>query len=206
LIFDSHPSEDFLEEYAFDRLSEPDCAAFEEHLLVCPRCQHNLRQTDEYIFLMKQGAMEWQSDKASRATASRSVVWRSSIAAVLGAGAVTAALAVAIPHYSWQSSPSTSPVELVALRGGEGPAMARARSGAPIGIMIDTADLDNRHGLRVAVVDANGKPVWTGDAREPAAGTRISARIDTRLRAGVYWIRLYSAGGELLREFGLRLE
>ena len=49
LIFDSHPSEDFLEEYAFDRLSELDCAEFEEHLLICPRCQHNLHKTDEYI-------------------------------------------------------------------------------------------------------------------------------------------------------------
>ncbi len=206
MIFDSHPSEDFLEEYAFDRLSELDCAEFEEHLLICPRCQHNLHKTDEYISLMKRGAMEWQSDKASRATASRSAAWRSSIAAVLGVGAVTAALAVAIPHYSGRPSPSAFPVELVALRGGEGPAMARARSGAAIGIMIDTTDLDDRHALRVAVVDASGKPVWAGDAREPNAGTRISARIDTRLRAGVYWIRLYSSRGELLREFGLRVE
>ena len=71
LIFDSHPLEDFLEEYAFDRLSELDCAEFEEHLLVCQRCQHQSAQTDEYISLMKRGAMGWQSDKASRATASQ---------------------------------------------------------------------------------------------------------------------------------------
>jgi hypothetical protein len=56
------------------------------------------------------------------------------------------------------------------------------------------------------VVDAVGTPVWSGDATEPPAGNVISARIDTRLPAGVYWIHLYSASGELLREFGLRAE
>ena len=84
--------------------------------------------------------------------------------------------------------------------------MARARAGAPITIVIDAADLDNPYHLQIEVVDASGKPVWRGNAGEPAAGTRISTFIDTRLRAGVYWIRLFSAAGQLLREFGLHAE
>jgi hypothetical protein len=84
--------------------------------------------------------------------------------------------------------------------------MARARAGTPIGIVIDTTDLDDPHGLRIELVDAAGKHVWNGEAREPEGGTRISAQIENRLGAGVYWIRLYSSSGDLLREFGLRVE
>ena len=60
LIFNEHPLEDEFEEYAFDRLSEERCAQFEEHLLVCERCQDQLAQTDEYILLMKQTAAQWR--------------------------------------------------------------------------------------------------------------------------------------------------
>ena len=83
--------------------------------------------------------------------------------------------------------------------------MARARSGAAIGIVIDTTDLDHRR-LCGRGSGCQRETRLGRDAREPNAGTRISARIDARLCAGVYWIRLYSSRGELLREFGLRAE
>jgi hypothetical protein len=119
-------------------------------------------------------------------------------------GVVTAALAIAIP-LSLRPARETAPVELVALRGGGAPAMARARAGASIGIVIDTSDLDERANLHVGVVDAKGRPVWSGAA--PATpGTRITLRIGARLSAGIYWVRLFSPDGELLREFGLRVE
>ena len=205
LIFDSHPSDDVLEEYVFLRLSEPDCAEFEEHLLLCPRCQHNLAKTDEYVRLMKHASARHR-DQPSPVEVYKSPAWRSPIGAILGVGALIAAFAFAIPHYSWRPSAQGSPAELVALRGASGPAMASARAGTPVGILIDTTDLDDPHGLHIQVVDADGKPVWSGEAPEPAAGNRILVRINTRLRAGVYWIRLYSPAGELLREFGLRAE
>lgn len=192
--------EEVFEEYAFHRLSEERCAEFEEHLLVCEGCQYQLARTDEYILLMKKAAARMH--RASPAKVSQAILW-SSLAAILGAGLVTA-LAVGIPDL--RIAREASSVELVALRGGDASVMARARAGAPIGIAIDTTDLDHRRHLRIQVVDALGKPLWSGDATEPAAGNVISARIDARLMAGVYWVRLYSASGELLREFGLRAE
>ena len=201
LIFNEHPLEEVFEEYAFNRLSEELCAEFEEHLLVCERCQYQLARTDEYILLMKNAAA--RIHRVPPAKGSQAILW-SSIAAILGAGLVTAALAIGIPHA--RIAREASSVELVALRGGDASAMVRVRAGAPIDIAIDTTDLDDRHHLRIQVVDAVGTPVWSGDATEPPAGNVISARIDTRLPAGVYWIHLYSASGELLREFGLRAE
>ncbi len=205
-IFNAHPSEEDFEEYAFDRLPADRCAEFEEHLLLCGQCQYELARTDEYILLVKQAAAEWHGMSLGKGTGvktSSAVVSRSLVAAILGAGVVIVALAFGIPHT--RQVREASEVELAAMRGG-GPSMARARARAPIVIAIDTTDLDDRHGLRIQMVDAAGKPVWSGAASEPGGGNRITARIDARLAAGVYWIRLYSATDELLREFGLRTE
>jgi len=49
----AHISEDRLEEYAFNRLSEPESAEVEEHLLVCEDCQELVGNIDEYIRLSR---------------------------------------------------------------------------------------------------------------------------------------------------------
>lgn len=48
-----HIPDDLLEEYAIGRLPDIDCAPVEEHLLICPTCQNNLTETDEYIRVMR---------------------------------------------------------------------------------------------------------------------------------------------------------
>lgn len=45
--FQSHPSEDLLEEYAFRRLREEEIAPLEEHLIFCSGCQEALAEIDE---------------------------------------------------------------------------------------------------------------------------------------------------------------
>jgi len=54
--FQSHPSEDLLEEYAFRRLREEEIAPLEEHLIFCSGCQETLAEIDEYKFLMRTAA------------------------------------------------------------------------------------------------------------------------------------------------------
>lgn len=44
-----HIHADQLEEYALHRLSEPETAAVEEHLLVCEDCRDGLRSIEEVI-------------------------------------------------------------------------------------------------------------------------------------------------------------
>ncbi len=45
----------------------------------------------------------------------------------------------------------------------------------------------------------------SGRADEAASNDKLSARLPKGLSPGVYWVRLYSAQDDLLREFGLRL-
>ncbi len=42
-------AEDLLETYAWGRLSEPESASLEEHLLLCAGCQNRLEQLDDYL-------------------------------------------------------------------------------------------------------------------------------------------------------------
>ena len=54
--FDSHVAEDVLEAYAMCKLSGPDVAHLEEHLLICPVCQTRLGAVDEYVRVAKAAA------------------------------------------------------------------------------------------------------------------------------------------------------
>lgn len=49
----SHIPEDLLERYAIGRLPDPDCAALDEHLLICSACQISLEEMDEYVHVVK---------------------------------------------------------------------------------------------------------------------------------------------------------
>jgi hypothetical protein len=57
---------------------------------------------------------------------------------------------------------------------------------------------------RAEVVNSSGRQVWSGNVR--IADQSLSIQVDGPLRAGAYWVRLYSSAGQLLREFGLRVE
>lgn len=198
-IFSSHVEDHVLEEYAFGRLSADEIARIEEHLLICPTCQYRLKETDEYILLVKQAARAWPPRKAAALAAVR----RPPIMTILTAGLVTVAVAIAIPH-AWRGPREPQTLELTAFRGGSAE-LPRAHAGE-LSILIDASNLDDTRGMRIEMVDAFGKPVWSGAAPKPSAEGRISARISARLRSGVYWVRLYLPGRELVREFGLRVE
>ena len=197
LEWQAHPSEEALEEYAFNRLSEAEAAPLEEHLLLCAVCQQRLAATDEYIGLIKMAARELQSAPTP------GIRWRLFERRFLWAGAAVTACALAIllfiPH-----APAESPqrVELLAFRGGE--EMAHAPAARRVDVSIDVSDLSPSAAYRVQVVDAIGREEW--DGRGTASGSTLSLEISRSLSRGVHWVRLSSAQGELLREFGLRID
>jgi hypothetical protein len=229
-VFFVHLTTDTLEEYAFNRLSEAEAEALEEHLLVCAACQASLAEIDEYIFLMKEATAAYQP--ATSAKGGKRNVWLKTALMGYAAGAIALAATVFLILASRPAPPieGASPVSLIALRG---PSMSHARPGRPLELTLDTTGLATQSGLasggsttgdstggglasstsyRVEVIDAGGKPVWSGqfaacritqaDGSCEASGGPIVARVASGLKAGVYWVRLY-AGGELLREFGL---
>ena len=82
--------------------------------------------------------------------------------------------------------------------------MAHVSAGRRLDLAIDLTDLVRPGAYRVQVVNAAGREEWSGEAA--ASGEELRVRLGTSLRRGVHWVRISSAGGELLREFGLRAD
>ncbi len=198
----THPSDEVFEEYVFDRLSEERTARFEEHLLICSRCQETLQRTDEYVALMKEAV-------SSRNAAPQRVAFWTLLTARLpvAAFAATAVLvllagAMATSRF-FPGSHESVPVQLVALRGGADQDVARVRSGAELGLTLDCTGLTEAAPVRIEIVDASGRHVWSGMTGTPKQNS-VTTHVSHKLKSGVYWVRLYSSKGDLLREFGLR--
>lgn len=216
IFVQGHLTTDALEEYAFSRLSEAEMQPLEEHLLVCSACQTSLGEVDEYILMMKEATAAYLP-MAETAPMSRGGLGRAGFR-YGGLGYTACAIALAGIGFLALSSrrapplaPEASEVPLIALRGGS-PLMNHARAGRPLELRVDTTSLSTTDAVataggrapaaayRVEVVDAAGKPVWSGEI--PPVPGPVPARIAGGLKAGVYWVRLYT-GNELLREFGL---
>jgi hypothetical protein len=209
-----HPSVEVLEEYCFDRLPPAILESVEEHLLVCETCQDTVRETDEFIQLMKFAVAERAVDPSPRLPPARA--WDNLTAAgkKSGLGSVTmwtavmlAMMALFWAFTSFRTNPlgPAIPVRLVAMRGGENAGFTRAPAGRPLGLAIDTTELPAPDSYRIEIVSSSGRPVWTSAA--PLSGREILARTPTIMKAGVYWVRLYSSQSDsLVREYGLKLE
>jgi hypothetical protein len=185
-----HPHEEVFEDYVFGRLSETELSNFEEHLLVCEKCQTTLAKTEEYIRVMKAATSIYAGGRKPGAGRDTSLRWNAAAAAVLLLTCLTALV-------SWRTPVVDSRViELQAYRGGEATnGVAIAPAGRPLDLKIDLADLPTATGYRVEIVDSTGRRIWFG-------GT--PARLTKGLARGDYWVRLSTDTGQALREFGLR--
>jgi hypothetical protein len=184
-----HPHEDVFEDYAFERLSAQQLIDFEEHLLICARCQSTLAKTDEYVRLMKAATAAYVAENSSPSRR-RGLRRNVAAAAVLLLTCLTALLSLRTPP----GNPQT--IQLEAYRG----KVSVARAGVPLNLKIDLTKLDLKDersaaAYKVEVVDGTGGRVWFGGAPVYLAGG---------LAPGTYWVRLFSDSGELLREFGVR--
>jgi hypothetical protein len=191
-----HLSEDILEEYAFNRLSDDAVEPLEEHLLICVDCQERLGAVDDYIRLMKSAARKLPAAVPAR-SARFGLIWAATAAV---AAVVTVGILLNIPRASVSTA---APVELAAFRGAD--QMTHAVAGRMLDLSIDVSDLSAPAGnYRVQVVDASGREEWSGQATP--AGSKLSAHVSKALSRGVHWVRVSSSTGELLREFGLRID
>ena len=183
-----HLSEEILEEYAFERLGERQLAPVEEHLLVCEDCRQLLAGVDQYIRLMKNSSGTLAPETPQR----RARPWR-----YAASGAIAAGLALAFYLAPPEPSIISESVSLVALRGAE---MAHIHAGHAADFRIALNDLPDAE-YRITIVDSHGRLVWSGPAE--SAERKLRVREPKALSSGIYWIRLYSSDGELMREFGL---
>src|SRR5665213_551621 len=140
-----HATEELLEEYTFGRIREPQLGWLEEHLLICPQCQSELDDIEEYKVFMKAGLASFEGERLAAAgprdmqtrRGSSVRLWSSVREALslyfalprmpgaksLSAAAVFLVLAGTAAIWRMQSSPvAMAPVaviRLVALRGGD---------------------------------------------------------------------------------------
>ena len=206
--FQSHPSEDLLEEYAFRRLREEEIAPLEEHLIFCSGCQEALAEIDEYKLLMKTGAARLASSAVGerqgwfwrwiRPMAGwRTLAWSAAAAAVCLLGVV------------YLGSPKAAPpvaIALASFRGAQDVNQAfHAPARRPLRLQIDLSDSPGTTSYRVEVVTASGSRAWSG-APQLRDG-KWEAAVSPGLGKGLFWVRLYAVNSpELLSEYPLRVD
>jgi len=209
-----HPTEDLLEEYGFGRVCDPTLTVLEEHLFVCDTCQTKLEELEEYAVLMKTALAEFEEDREANPPHPRhrfALPWLvdpwfvySGIPGTILAGVLILALVTATIAWRTKPIPETATVQLTAFRGGESRGLALAPSGRPLNLTVDAANLPPAPGFRLELVSQSGRKIWTGEAK--ITGTTLSAHITDGPGSGVYWVRLYRSQGDLLREYGVRLQ
>ena len=201
--FPPHPTEEILEEFAFDRLPGVLTAQVEEHLLICPGCQDTVAETDSFVGALRAAVRH----PAPAALGPVRSAWRNVLEALprLSYGTSLApALALVMLAFVavWKHPQETSTpiaVSLSSLRAAD--PLAPAPAGKLLLLSFEAPDLASGQEYRVEVVDAAGAPVWKGAVT--GTGGKLAAAMSKPLSNGVYWVRLYDADSELLREFGL---
>jgi hypothetical protein len=182
--------EDCIESYALGTLPEEESAQLEEHLLVCESCQARVAREDAFASGMRHAALRFRL-QSSAGKPMRSLFPR--LFPVLACAAMV--LIVVLTGRYWIHPAGTAPafaVKLEALRGAEPGSTVPA--GRPLSFQADLAGVHAAGPYRLELVDRDGRGIWKG----ATANATIPG-----LAPGTYFMRLYSGGGELLREYGL---
>ncbi len=197
----SHLDDADLEQYSMGKLPEVRLVPFEEHLLACEACQDRLLETEAFVNAVRSVSPKL---RAAGSSPRRSRFWpRPTWVAAFAMGLVLLALG-----RIWLVAPRASldfaAVVLQSSRGIEGLAVAKAPAGKPLALTIDLTELPTLPSYRLEIVNSGGKPVWQAPAG--ARDGKVTQRLPHGLNTGQYYVRLYTAGGQLLREFGLRID
>jgi len=198
-----HASEELLEQYSMGRLAGSDLEWVESHLLVCAYCQDALASSDTYVMSIRSAARELR-----RQTAEVPQPWYGKLfdlpkpAWALGMAAL-ALLIVAGAVGPWLHRAGAPPA-IVVLQSTRGSALnSGAPAGKPLVLMLDLTDLQPLPQYKLEIVDTLGHPVFQS-AAAPARNS-LRAALAKGLPAGMYYVRLYAPGRELLREYGLKV-
>jgi hypothetical protein len=198
-IRNMHPSEEVLERYSLGQLTEAECAPFEDHLLVCDDCQQRLSRIDAEIADIKQVCRDIPPSIEPEHSGFFARLFHA--APVWAAVAAALVIGVAVPVY--RQATGTRGVSDVVLEAARGAApIAEARAGARLKLTVDLAGLSAPGPYRIEIVSAGGQRVWNAAT---ASSDRTIVNGPEGLEAGSYWVRIYAAGGAIVREYGLHL-
>ncbi len=187
-----HFDEELLELYSIGRLPDERVLAVEEHLLLCSECQLRFTSIDEFVRAAKVAAAELESEKATPKRDFAELLRRLWLIPkpMWGAGMATACLAVSLVVLSsWQvQNDHQTELRLTAARGQAG-LTPHASSHERLLLTIDATSIAPAPVYVLQVVNASGGEVWK--AEPTTKGNQIAAKVP-RLKAGIYWVRLYN--------------
>lgn len=199
----NHPVDNTLELYALGQLSESTIEATEEHLLLCESCQERMAAVDAYISLMKQACREEQ--RSPHRVRQGFFSFLQSYPGALQASAAAILVAAVIPFIGLNRPLSGPPAQLslATSRGADVNAAVIAPAGRPLELTIAPSQLPDAPGYRVQIVSSAGETVWQTASAIPGPG--VTFRVEKRLSAGAYWVRVNDPDGRPLREFSIEI-
>jgi anti-sigma factor RsiW len=199
-----HVTEDVLEKYLMNHLTEPQSASVEEHLLACPYCQAQTEETEAFIYAARAALREPLRKPAARAaragTSGAMLSWFS--APVIAMASLGLAIGTYLAPSRMASGGTPVEVRLSAMRGAD-IALPHVRAAGRLILSLDSRDLPADGPYDVRVVNAAGAEVWRGVPER--LGDKMQAELTHTLAPGHYWVRL-SRGGEPVREYGVAVE
>ena len=187
-----HESDDQLELYALDRLSEEAVERVEEHLIVCEPCRMRLEDIGAFALSMRK-TLRTEPELVIPRRLGWFEGWHVRLA--FGGAVAFAALLgfVATQNSQKVALPPVAALTLTAMRG----AVPTVHPAKQLELELTGAEGD---GMTVEVVDATGQLVWQGT---PAVGNSMArVAVAKQLAAGSYFVRLKKPSGELLHEYG----
>ena len=190
-----HMEVEEIERYSMGTLSEDEQDRVEQHLLLCESCQNLVKQEDTFVHAMREAG----SELARARRVEQVPFWRRPVMAFPLAAALVFLLFLGI-RLADRGASAPVAVGLQVTRGDAN--LATAPAGKPLVLQPDISTLLPQPSYRVDVVDQGGSAQWKGDAK--LQDSKLSVTIP-RMSAGVYFVRLYSADGQLLREYGLEV-
>jgi hypothetical protein len=189
----NHPDELQLEGYSLGTISKPEAVSLEEHLLICEACRERLSETEDY-------ARSMQRASARSRTEPRGMRWISGFPRLIPA--LAAALLVLGIGVAWRMNQKIAlapvAVTLEATRGGG--QVAQVPAGKPLLLKPGLDGLPALPEYHLEIVDRTGKRVWQTNF-VPAAGVAAPEQAP-----GIYFVRLYSLPGALLREYVMEIK
>lgn len=187
-----HMEDEEVERYSMNEMTEEESVPFEEHLLTCAACRTRVEEADAYVSAMAGAARQIRSaairDPMPRQWWMARPLWAATVAA---AGIVILASTTDLIQ-----KPEPLAVSLQAVRGTSPGAKVQANH--PLLLTPDLTGIAQSNSYSLEIVNENGEQVFRAVMSQPPVKA-------PKLAAGIYFVRISSDTGGLLREYGLKV-
>ncbi|MEP6717474.1 MAG: zf-HC2 domain-containing protein [Terriglobia bacterium] len=193
-----HETEDRLELYALGRLSHSDTEQVEEHLLWCGLCRETLDSAAAFALAMRDELKHNPAPIPKKSSQWFGWLTTPRIAMIGAFALILLALSIYVLRPG-RPVASLAALQLTAIRG----EMQTVRPARQLRLTVTDAPATGAP-FRLELVNGGGTPIWSG-APEATPGA-LRMQVNKPLDPGNYFVRLYASGGELLHEYGFRVQ